>query len=60
VARPGCVKWIRTYHAAATTPLEPDDILFGKLAWVATRAFVTAVLYTAIIACFGASNRGGL
>jgi len=30
-----CVKWIRTYHAAATTPLEPDDILFGKLAWVA-------------------------
>jgi len=25
------VKWIRTYHAAATTPLEPDDILFGKL-----------------------------
>jgi len=49
-----CVKWIRTYHAAATTPLEPDDILFGKLAWVATRAFFTAALYTIIIACFGA------
>ena len=26
------VKWIRTYHAAAATPLEPDDILYGKLA----------------------------
>jgi lipooligosaccharide transport system permease protein len=49
-----CVKWIRTYHAAATTPLDPDDILFGKLAWVATRAFLTSVLYTLIIACFGA------
>jgi lipooligosaccharide transport system permease protein len=49
-----CVKWIRTYHAAATTPLEPDDILFGKLAWVATRAFTTSVLYTAVIGCFGA------
>ena len=48
------VKWIRTYHAAAATPLEPDDILYGKLAWVATRAFVTAIVYTIIIACFGA------
>ena len=34
--------------------MEPDDILFGKLAWVATRAFATAVLYTIVIACFGA------
>ena len=49
-----CLKWVRTYHAAATTPLEPDDILFGKLAWVATRAFLTSVFYVIIIACFGA------
>lgn len=48
------VKWIRTYHAAATTPLEPDDILYGKLAWVATRSFVTAVFYTIVIGAFGA------
>jgi len=48
------VKWVRTYHAAASTPLEPDDILYGKLAWVATRAFVTSVIYTIIVACFGA------
>ena len=25
------VKWIRSYHAAAATPLEPVDILAGKL-----------------------------
>lgn len=49
-----CLKWVRTYHAAATTPLEPDDIFFGKLAWVATRAFLTSVFYVIIIACFGA------
>ena len=49
-----CLKWVRTYHAAATTPLEPDDILFGKLAWVATRAFLTSVFYVIIIGCFGA------
>jgi lipooligosaccharide transport system permease protein len=48
------VKWVRTYHAAASTPLEPDDILYGKLAWVATRAFVTSIIYTTVIACFGA------
>jgi lipooligosaccharide transport system permease protein len=48
------VKWIRTYHAVATTPLEPEDILVGKLAWVVTRAFATGVVYTIIIGCFGA------
>jgi lipooligosaccharide transport system permease protein len=48
------VKWLRTYHAVAATPLEPQDILLGKLSWVATRAFATGVVYTIIIACFGA------
>jgi lipooligosaccharide transport system permease protein len=48
------VKWTRGYHAAASTPMEPDDILYGKLAWVATRAFVNSSVYTIIIACFGA------
>lgn len=48
------VKWIRTYHAAAATPLEPEDILVGKLSWVATRAFATGIVYTIIISLFGA------
>jgi len=48
------VKWIRSYHAAAASPLEPEDILIGKLAWVATRAFATGVVYTIVIAAFGA------
>jgi len=48
------VKWIRTYHAAAATPLEPEDILAGKLAWVVTRALGTGVVYTAVIGGFGA------
>ncbi len=38
------LKWIRSYHAAAATPLEPEDILYGKLSWVVTRAFVTGNL----------------
>lgn len=48
------IKWFKTYHAAAATPLEPRDILYGKLTWVATRAFATGVVYTVIIALFGA------
>ncbi len=48
------VKWIRTYHAAAATPLNPDDILYGKLAWVVTRAIFTGVVYTIVIGAFGA------
>jgi len=48
------VKWIRSYHAAAATPLEPEDILFGKLSWVVTRAFVTGIIYTIVIGSFGA------
>jgi len=48
------VKWIRSYHAAAATPLEPEDILTGKLTWVLTRSFATGVVYTIVIWCFGA------
>ena len=48
------VKWLRTYHAAVATPLEPEDILGGKLSWVVTRAFVTGIIYTIVIAGFGA------
>jgi lipooligosaccharide transport system permease protein len=48
------IKWIRTYHAAVATPLEPEDILYGKLAWVVTRALATGVVYTIVIGSFGA------
>jgi len=48
------VKWIRSYHAAAATPLEPEDIVTGKLSWVVTRAFATGIVYTIVIGCFGA------
>lgn len=48
------VKWIRTYHAAVATPLEPEDILYGKLSWIVTRALATGVVYTIVIGSFGA------
>jgi len=48
------LKWFRTYHAAAATPLNPEDILYGKLSWVTTRGFLSSVVYTIAIATFGA------
>jgi lipooligosaccharide transport system permease protein len=48
------LKWIRSYHAAAATPLEPEDIFIGKLAWVATRSLSIGVVYTIVIGTFGA------
>jgi len=48
------LKWIRSYHAAAATPLEPEDIVYGKLTWVVTRAFATGIFYTIVIGAFGA------
>ena len=50
------VKWFRTYHAAAATPLSPTDILYGKLSWVTTRGFMTSIIYTIAIAMFGAAE----
>jgi lipooligosaccharide transport system permease protein len=50
----GALKWERNYHAAVTTPLEPRDVLWGKLSWIATRGFFTGVIYTLAIGAFGA------
>lgn len=47
------VKWLKTYHAAATTPLHPEDIYLGKVSWVASRSFATSVIYSVVIALFG-------
>ena len=50
----GAVKWVRTYHAAVATPLEPEDVVAGKVGWVGIRLLLTGVVYAAIIAMFGA------
>jgi lipooligosaccharide transport system permease protein len=50
----GAVKWVRTYHAAIATPLEPEDVIIGKFAWVGVRLLFTSVVYAIIIAAFGA------
>jgi lipooligosaccharide transport system permease protein len=47
------LKWERSYHAIVSTPLEPRDLLWGKLAWLATRGLFTGLVYTIAFGAFG-------
>jgi lipooligosaccharide transport system permease protein len=51
-------KWVRYYHGMAATPLTSRQICDGKLAWIALRTLAGALIYFAIMACFGAVTRG--
>jgi lipooligosaccharide transport system permease protein len=48
------IKWSRQYHAMLATPLRIPDIVLGHQAFIAFRMFVTATVYLAAIAAFGA------
>jgi lipooligosaccharide transport system permease protein len=49
----GGFKFQRIYFAMNATPLTPQQIASGVLAWIATRSAFTATLYLAVVACFG-------
>ncbi|HEY1617550.1 MAG TPA: ABC transporter permease [Streptosporangiaceae bacterium] len=48
------VKWLKTYQAAAATPLAPRDLFRGHLLFTAMRLAMTAALFLAVMAAFGA------
>lgn len=50
------IKWSRQYHAMLATPLRVGDLLLGHQAFIASRMLMTAVVYLAAIAAFGAVN----
>ncbi|MCU1429826.1 MAG: type transporter, partial [Actinomycetia bacterium] len=50
----GGIKWMRTSHGMAATPIEPADVFGGLLAWTAVRDAMTAAAFVAIAALFGA------
>jgi lipooligosaccharide transport system permease protein len=47
------IKWLRTFQAMLATPVEVRDVLYGHLAWVATRVALNAAIFLGILACFG-------
>jgi lipooligosaccharide transport system permease protein len=50
----GSVKWLKTYQAAAATPLRPADIFHGHLLFTAMRLTMNCAIFMAVMAVFGA------
>jgi lipooligosaccharide transport system permease protein len=50
----GGFHWVRRYHAMHATPLTPDTIALGQLAWTATRATLIATIFLFVMVLFGA------
>ena len=49
----GGMKWMRTFHAAAATPVSPGEVYGGYLAWGVARIVVNATLFVAVAALLG-------
>jgi lipooligosaccharide transport system permease protein len=49
----GGIKWMKTSHAAAATPLTPGDVYGGYVVWMACRLSVNAVCFLLVAALLG-------
>lgn len=49
----GGVKWMGTYHAAVSTPVEARDVYLGQLTWTGVRNSMSATVFLAIAALLG-------
>jgi lipooligosaccharide transport system permease protein len=47
------VKWLGTYHAAVSTPIESKHVYLGQLAWTGVRTLMSATVFLAIAAVLG-------
>jgi lipooligosaccharide transport system permease protein len=50
----GSVKWLKTYYAAAATPLRPRDLFHGHLMFVTMRLVMNSVIFLGVALAFGA------
>lgn len=50
----GGLKWMRTLHGMASTPIEPRDVHAGLVTWAMVRTAITATAFVAVAALFGA------
>jgi lipooligosaccharide transport system permease protein len=48
------IKWLKTYQAAAATPLRPADIFHGHLLFTTMRLAMNTVIFVVVMAAFGA------
>jgi lipooligosaccharide transport system permease protein len=52
----GGLQWNKTFHAMYATPIRPRDVALGNLAWIAIRMALIALVFTLVIALFGAAS----
>jgi lipooligosaccharide transport system permease protein len=48
------IKWLKTYQAAAATPLRPADLMRGHLMFTCMRVLMNAVIFLVVMTAFGA------
>jgi lipooligosaccharide transport system permease protein len=48
------VKWLKTFQAAAATPLRPADLFHGHLLFTSMRLLMNTAIFLAVMAAFGA------
>jgi lipooligosaccharide transport system permease protein len=49
----GGVKWMGTYHAAVSTPVQSSDVYSGQLAWSGVRSTMGATIFLVVAAILG-------
>jgi lipooligosaccharide transport system permease protein len=52
----GSVKWLKTYQAAAATPLRPRDIFHGHLLFTLLRLAMNSTIFLVVMTAFGAAR----
>jgi lipooligosaccharide transport system permease protein len=52
----GGVQWNKIFHAMYATSLQPRDVAYGNIAWIAIRLTLIAVIFSVVIVGFGASR----
>ncbi len=56
----GGFKWMRSFHAAAATPLSPGDVLGGVTLWHLTKGLIAVSGVAAVLALFSETRSFGL
>ena len=50
----GGMKWIRSFHGAAATPLRPGDVFGGWVLWIGAREAMNATIFIVVATLLGA------
>lgn len=47
------IKWVKSFHAAAASPMSPGQVYGGWVTWVTVRLLINATLFVAVAALLG-------